>query len=125
MKANDSSEQTHAEPKNDLRLITCIVQRGKGDRIGKAGIEAGASGVTVFFARGMGMRERLGLLGMAIVPEKEVVMVICSAKDEPHIFDAMVKAGKVNVPGMGVAFVTPILEVVGIHQAIQNDAKQD
>ena len=45
--------------------ITCIIQRGKGDRIVKAMIKAGARGGTVFFARGTGTRENLGLLGLA------------------------------------------------------------
>ena len=45
-------------------LITCVVQRGNGDAISKAAIEAGAGGSTTFFARGTGTRERLGLLGL-------------------------------------------------------------
>ena len=100
-----TSEQTH--------LITCIVQRGKGDAIAQAAIKAGAGGATTHFARGTGTRERLGLLGLAIVPEKEVVLVICKEDESLRIFDAVAKAGKLDVPGMGTAYITPIIKVVG------------
>ena len=47
----------------DIALITCIVQRGLADTIIQAAREGGAQGATVHFARGMGVRERLGILG--------------------------------------------------------------
>ena len=50
----------------DISLITCIVQRGLADTIIEAAQEAGAQGATVHFARGMGVRERLGILGVAV-----------------------------------------------------------
>ncbi len=50
----------------DVRLITCIVQRGLGDTIVHAARDAGAQGATVFFAKGSGVRERLGALGVAV-----------------------------------------------------------
>ena len=96
-----------------MHLITCVVQRGKGDRISKAAIKAGAGGTTAFFARGTGTRERLGLLGLAIVPEKEVVLILCSEEESSRIFDAIAKAGELDVPGMGIAYITPILRVAG------------
>jgi len=106
----DNENQT---PAVSLQVITCVVQRGKGDAIGKAAVEAGAGGTTTFFARGAGTREKLGLLGLAIVPEKEVVIVICKEEECPRIFDAISKAGKLDVPGMGIAYITPIIKVVG------------
>jgi len=94
-------------------LITCVVQRGNGDVISKASIKAKAGGATTFFARGTGARERLGLLGLAIVPEKEVVMILCKKEESSRIFEAVAAAGRLDVPGMGIAFITPIIEVAG------------
>ena len=54
----------------DVTLITCIVQRGLADAIVQAAVDAGAHGATVHYARGSGMRERLGVLGLAIEAEK-------------------------------------------------------
>jgi nitrogen regulatory protein PII len=97
-----------------LRLITCVIQRGKADKVAKAAVEAGAAGATIFYGRGMGLRERLGLLGLAIVPEKEVIMIVCKEEEVRPIFDAIVKTANLNTPGMGIAYVIPIHEVAGL-----------
>ncbi len=97
-----------------FHLITCVIQRGKGDAVAKAAMAAGAGGATIFFARGMGHRERLGLLGLAIVPEKEVLLIVCRKEESRAVFEAVVKAGKLDTPGMGIAFVIPIHEVAGL-----------
>lgn len=104
------------EHQNDTRmhLITCVVQRGQGDAIAKAAINAGAGGATLFFARGTGTRERIGLLGLAIVPEKEVILIVCNEDISSRIFDAVKKVGKMDVPGMGIAYVTPVLDIAGV-----------
>jgi nitrogen regulatory protein P-II 1 len=106
---DDTNERQHPQ----VHLITCVVQRGKGDVIAKAAIEAGAGGATTHFARGTGTREKLGLLGLAIVPEKEVVLVVCREDESPRIFEAITKAGKLDAPGMGIACITPIIKVKG------------
>ena len=103
--SQSASTQTH--------LITCVVQRGYGDAISRAAVKAKAGGATTFFARGTGARERLGLLGLAIVPEKEVVMILCKQEESSRIFDAVSAAGKLDVPGMGIAFITPVIRVSG------------
>jgi nitrogen regulatory protein P-II 1 len=105
-----SPEQRHGA----AELITCVVQRGHADQVAKAAVQAGAKGATIFFARGMGARDQLGLLGLAIVPEKEVVMIVCRGGETRPIFDAMVRAGKLDTPGMGIVYVTPIYESVGV-----------
>jgi len=98
----------------DLQLITCVVQRGKADKVVKAALDAGATGATVFFGRGMGVRERLGLLGLAIVPEKEVIMIVTRQAETQRIFDVLVDAAKLDTPGMGIAYIIPIHAVAGL-----------
>lgn len=92
----------------NLSLITCIVQRGAANDIVKAAVLAGAQGATVYFASGSGMRERLGLLGMAVEVEKEVVNIIVPSEQADHIFEVMYKAGKLDTPGMGFIYITPL-----------------
>ncbi len=92
----------------DLSLITCIVQRGKANEIVKAAVLAGAQGATVYFASGSGMRERLGLLGMAVEVEKEVISIVVPSEQADHIFEIMYKAGKLDTPGMGFIYSTPL-----------------
>ena len=103
-----------AQPDSGLDLVTCVVQRGKADGVVKAAIAAGAGGATVYFARGMGVRERLGLLGLAIVAEKEVLLLVTPRKDTQKIFDAVVEAAGLRTPGLGIAYVCNITQVAGL-----------
>lgn len=92
----------------DLALITCIVQRGMADDIVRAAQEAGVQGATVYFARGSGVRERLGILGLAVDVEKEVINIIVAADQVDRVFERMYIAGKLDTPGMGFIYVTPL-----------------
>ena len=92
----------------DVALITCIVQKGIADEIVKAAREAGASGATVNYARGTGVRERLGLLGVAVDVEKEVINIVVSSDQVDHIMEKMYMAGNLDTPGMGFIYITPL-----------------
>lgn len=92
----------------DVRLITCIVQRGLGDTIVQAARDAGAQGATVYFAKGSGVRERLGMLGVAVEVEKEVVNIVVSAEQLDTVFDNVFLVGQLDTPGMGFMYVTPL-----------------
>jgi nitrogen regulatory protein PII len=92
----------------DVSLITCIVQRGLADTIVAAAREAGAQGATVHFAQGTGVRERLGVLGVAVEVAKEVINVVVGTDQVDRVFEVMYLAGKLDTPGMGFIYVTPL-----------------
>lgn len=92
----------------DVALITCIVQRGLADTIVKAAREAGAQGATVYFARGTGVRERLGMLGVAVEVEKEVINVVVATDQVDYVFEKMFLAGKLDTPGMGFIYTSQL-----------------
>ncbi len=92
----------------DVALITCIVQRGVADKMVRAAREAGAQGATVFYARGSGVRERLGILGVAVDVEKEVINIVVSSDQVDRIFERLFLAGDLGTPGMGFMYVSPL-----------------
>lgn len=92
----------------DVALITCIVQRGLADAIVKAAREAGAQGATVYYARGTGVRERLGILGVAVEVEKEIINVVVASDQVDYVFDRMYLAGKLDTPGMGFIYCSQL-----------------
>lgn len=92
----------------DVALITCIVQRGLADDIVKAAQEAGAQGATIYYAHGSGVRERLGILGVAIEVEKEVINIVVATDQVDRVFEKMYTAGKLNTPGKGFMYITPL-----------------
>ncbi len=93
----------------DVALITCIVQRGVADIVIKAAQRAGAQGATVFYARGTGIRQRrMGVLGVTVNAEKEVVYIVASTDQADRIFEKMYQAGNLDTPGMGMIYMTPV-----------------
>ncbi len=102
-----------------LKMIIAIVQRGKADGPVGAAIKAGAPAATVFFGRGQGMRERLGLLGLAIQPEKEVIFIIVEEWLVDQVMSAMARAGNLDKPGVGFVFVVPVDRAMGFVEATE------
>ena len=92
----------------DVALITCIVQRGLADQVVQAAQDAGAQGATIYYARGGGVRERLGILGLAVEVEKEVINIVVASDHVDRVFERMYIAGKLDTPGMGFLYVTPL-----------------
>jgi nitrogen regulatory protein P-II 1 len=97
-----------------VKLITAVVQRGKADAPVQAALSAGAPGATILFGRGQGVRERLGLLGLAIQPEKEVILVVVEERLLDRVLTAMVRAGDLDQHGVGFVFVTPVERTIGL-----------
>ncbi len=92
----------------EVALITCIVQKGLADSIVGATREAGAQGATVYYARGTGVRERLGILGVAVEAEKEVINIVVASDQVDRILEVIYLAGNLDTPGMGFAYVVPL-----------------
>ncbi|MBK1721009.1 P-II family nitrogen regulator [Thiocystis violacea] len=92
----------------DVALITASVQRGMADAIVKAAQEAGAQGASIHYAHGRGVRERLGIWGLAVEAEKEVINIVVSSDQVDRVFETMYVAGKMDTPGMGFMWVTPL-----------------
>lgn len=93
----------------DSVLITAIVQRGAADMVVQAAQEAGAQGATIFHAHGTGVRQkRLGILGLTINAEKEVVYIVAPDDQADLIFERIFVCAKMDTPGMGILWMTPL-----------------
>ncbi len=95
-----------------MELVTVIVQRRDGKKATTAALQAGATGVTSYCARGTGVRQRLGLLGKLIQAEKEVILVAAERGTARAILDAINVAVGLEEPGKGFAFVQDLEHVV-------------
>ena len=92
----------------DLAMITCVVSAGRADAVIQAARSMGATGALVYHARGIGPRERLGLLGIAVDAEKDVVNIMVASDYRDVVFEAVYHAAGLDVPGAGMAYVVPI-----------------
>jgi nitrogen regulatory protein PII len=106
---------------SDRVLIVTIVRHGWGDTVLEASIRAGAEGGTVMCGRGLGVHEQQKILGIAIEPEKEVALSVVRAEQVDTVLEGIRKAGKLDEPGTGLAFVVPVEKVVGIVHAKQSE----
>ena len=95
-------------------LIVSIVQKGWGSTVLEASVKAGARGGTVLMGRGAGINEQEKIFGMAIEPEKEIILTVAYPDQVERILDEIVKAAELNQTGRGIAFVVPVDRVVGI-----------
>ena len=98
----------------DAMLITCILQNGLAEEVLEAAKNAGAQGATINYARGTGVRERMGLIGVTIDEQKEVIWIIVSEEQSNAIFEAMYLAAQLDTPGKGIMYMSR-LEKVGTY----------
>jgi nitrogen regulatory protein P-II 1 len=92
----------------DVVLITCVVNRGRGDEAIEFAKEVGLIGAIVYHARGEGVRERLGLLGIAIETEKDIVTMVSPVDNRDLVMSHLYKKLSLDRPGAGVVYATPL-----------------
>ncbi|MDA8164816.1 MAG: P-II family nitrogen regulator [Desulfobacteraceae bacterium] len=95
------------------KLITCIVQRGKADKVVDAAMAAGAEGATISYGRGTGVRQKLGLRGYLIKPEKEIILIVTKPDQTKAVLDAVVKSARLEEKGQGFVFLHEIETAIG------------
>jgi hypothetical protein len=103
----------------DLSLVNCVVPAGRGDAVLKAARELGVGGGIVYHGRGTGIRERLGLLGIAVEAEKEIVSMMVANDRRDMIIDELFQAA-------GLVYATPVDKAaVYIPEEALNQLKND
>jgi nitrogen regulatory protein PII len=94
----------------EVSLITCVVQKGMADVINQSLLDAGVQGATVHQGVGTGIRERMGFLGVAVEVEREIISVLVAKDQLARIFERMFLAGRLDTPGMGYIYATPLVQ---------------
>jgi hypothetical protein len=92
----------------DVILITCIVARGRGDEAIQVARETGVGGAILYHAKGSGLRERLGLLGIAVEADKDVVTVIAGSEQRDLVMRSLYTRLGLDRPGAGVIYSLPL-----------------
>ena len=106
-------------------VIICIVNSGFSEAVMDAARELGARGGTVIRGRGTANAEAEKLYGIAIQPEKEIVMILVESALKNDILHALYKSVGLKTPGQGIAFAMPVEDVVGLSSAPIEEFKID
>ncbi len=92
----------------DVILLTCVVDNGRGEGVIKAARGVGAGGALIHSQRGVGIRERVGVLGIAIDTEKDVVSMLLGSDQAKMVANAIYSAVDLGRPGGGFLYLTPV-----------------
>lgn len=101
---------------NSMKLITVVVQRKDGQRAIDAALKSGAPGVTTFFGRGTGVRQKLSLLGLFIEAEKQIVLIAAESGKAEKILEGIAGELELDRPGKGFAYLQTIEKVYGYYE---------
>lgn len=96
------------------KLIVTVVNKGMAKKLVPAAKKAGAEGCTVIYGRGTGIHEMKKIWGLAIDPEKEVILTLIEEKNIDAVLSSIMETGRLNKPGTGIAFVVDMKHCAGI-----------
>ena len=101
------------------KLIAAVLPKGSTGKVMDAAREAGAEGGTILLARGTGIHEAKRFFGISMSSERELLLILEEPGRVRQVLDAVVRAGRLDEPTRGVAFVLSVEEVKGIvHRGI-------
>jgi len=101
--------------KIETNAIFCIVNRGFTDLVMVAARKAGAGGGTVLHARGTANGQFEKFYGIAVSPEKEIVVIVVKKELTNKLLLAINKEAGLDSPGQGIAFALPVSDYLGIN----------
>lgn len=100
---------------DEALVLLVIVAQFKDEKLVKKTIlEAGATGVTYFYGRGAGVRQRLGFLGNLIQKEKVIFLTAVPQAKSKDIMGYINKHAELDKPGRGFSCVLKLDQVFGL-----------
>ena len=102
----------------EFDLIVAIVNRGFSDLVMDAARAAGASGGTILHGRGTGVHEAEQFVGIAIQPEKEIVLILTRSDERRKIMAAIAEGAGLNTQGKGLTFSLPVDDILGLQELL-------
>lgn len=108
-------------------LIVAIVNKGYTDLVMDASRKAGARGGTIMSARGTGNSDMESFYGIAIQPEKEVVLILTNRDLSDKVLNSIYESAGLQTNGQGIAFSVPAAQVTGLTASnfIAEDMKKE
>ena len=94
--------------------IITLVNTGFSDVVMDAARAEGARGGTVINARGTADKNLEKKYGVAITPDRELVLIIVDQAIRDNVLSAIYKAAGLDTDGHGIAFSIPVDEVAGL-----------
>ncbi|MBR3838865.1 MAG: P-II family nitrogen regulator [Clostridia bacterium] len=95
-------------------VIFCIVNNGFSEAAMDCAKKYGATGGTVFHARGTASKEAEKHFNITIEPDKEILMIILDEAKKNDVLYGLYDEMGTGSSAQGVAFTLPVEDVIGI-----------
>lgn len=109
----------------NYEVVFCIVNAGFSEAVMDSAREVGARGGTVLHASGTANPQAERFFGIAIEPNKDVVMIVIDSAIKDDLLHNLYRDVGLKTPGQGIAFTLPISDVVGLSTAPSSKENQD
>lgn len=120
-KISKESEE-YMSNEHNYELIITIITNGYSAAVKEAAVSAGARGGTVIHALGQGGEEAMKFLGIAIQPEKEIVLNVVKNDEKAKVMSAIAESVGINTEGRGIIFSLPVDSAFGL-SGVNNEEK--
>ena len=95
-----------------FEMIIAIIKKGFADYVVSAAREAGATGATIIYGRGMS-NTRDSVMGISLQTEKEIVTILVRSSERRKIMQAIADKTSLMEEGRGLCFSLPVSKVYG------------
>ena len=95
-------------------LVVVVANTGFSDIIMDAAREAGARGGTIVHARGTGNVSMQKQYGIAITPDKEMILILVGQETRDTIIESINKVAGIDKPARSIIFSLPASNVAGL-----------
>ena len=110
-KSQSIKTDTKLEP---TEMIVAVINRGYADYVVDASRDAGATGATIMYGRGVVRHEEMQLNGVNIQGEKEIVLILVKKSLRKKVMQEISNRTHLQEKGNGVSFCVPVNYVMGL-----------
>ena len=103
---------------SNQHLIVTITNDGYAEMVMNAAKKVGATGGTTISGRGLETEKIIKFLGIAIQPEKDIILILAEDDKKTTIMNEIVATCGLKTPGAGICFSIPVDHVVGLKKEL-------
>ena len=107
----------------NFESLFVVINTGFTETVMTAAREAGANGGTIIHGRGAGSLMAQKKYGIAITPEKEIIIILVRKSLADKVMNAIYKAAGVGTPAGGIVFSLPAERVVGLKYDLEDQER--
>ena len=107
----------------NFETLFVVINTGFTETVMLAAREAGANGGTIIHGRGAGSILAQKKYGIAITPEKEIILILVKKPIADKVMNAIYKAAGVGTPAGGIVFSLPAERVIGLKYDLEDQER--